>query len=134
MIATNWGVYELGMRDPQFIEAGDTRELQIRARSRRHLGELRYRYPVLAEIVFLGNGVADFQYRIYATREVLADIFGGLVYEIDYIRFKEGALKDRKLHNVLSQMWSVLLNAYPEGSSYFQPPAAKKRKEWWEED
>lgn len=119
MIATNWGVYEFGKRDPNFRDAGDPRDMQIRARSAGHLEALRERYPALGETVYLGDGVADFQYRVYITKPQLADMMRVLVMDdIDYIRFKEGALKDGKLYKVLSDFWTTLLRAYPVGSSY----------------
>ena len=61
MIATNWGVYEFGERDPQFIEYGDTREMQVRARDAEHLDALRALYPELGPNVYIGYGKADFQ-------------------------------------------------------------------------
>lgn len=137
MVATNWGVFEFGKRDKQFRDADDPRDMQIRARSAQHLKALREHFPALGETVFLGMGVADFQFRVYITKEDLANMMFDLTTEIDYIRFKEGAAKDHRLHGVLSAMWSTLLHAYPEGSSYTvaryvkQPQKANKR--WWED-
>ena len=155
MIATNWGVYEFGKRDKQFRDADDPRDMQIRARSVQHLNALREHFPQLGETVFLGAGVADFQFRVYITQEQMAEMMSVLVMQIDYIRFKEGAHKDHKLHGVLSAFWTTLLNAYPEGSSYtsqrptsfrdrVQEQRRKKnrhhqdqplppRKHWWED-
>lgn len=154
MVATNWGVFEFGKRDNQFRDADDPRDMQIRARCAGHLAALREHFPGLGETVFLGMGVADFQFRVYITQELLAEMMADLVLQIDYIRFKEGAAKDHRLHGVLSAMWSTLLRAYPEGSSYsrVQPTAPgfrervqeqrrkknrhhqdQPRKHWWED-
>ena len=148
LLATNWGVYEFGKRDPQFIEEGDQRDMQIRARSVKHLHELQDRFSFIEDVVFLGYGVADFQYRVYLTQANLAIIMAELAFEIDYVQFKKGALGDKKLYSLLSRMWSVWLDAYPEGSSYTVPrkPVArdaylgyanseskKPKKRWWQD-
>lgn len=137
MVATNWGVYEFGKRDPAFRELGDRRDMQIRARDEGHLNALRDHYPYLGENVYLGDGVADFQWRVYISKEDLADMMYTLVMQLDYIRFKEGAAKDHKLHSVLSAFWSTLLNAYPKGSSYTfskkQEHRPARRPRWWED-
>ena len=137
MIATNWGVYEFGKRDPQFRDAGDPRDMQIRARSAIHLEALRQRWPRLGDTVYLGSGVADFQYRVYITRAQLADMMLVLVMEdINYVQFKKDA-EDHKLHGVLSAFWTTLLHAYPHGSSYSVTRGQEKyssrrhRKHWW---
>jgi len=137
MVATNWGVFEFGKRDMQFRDADDPRDMQIRARSFQHLEALRQHFPTLGETVFLGMGVADFQFRVYITKEQLAEMMYELTTQIDYIRFKEGAHKDHKLHGVLSAMWSTLLHAYPEGSSYSvarKPMKVSARNKFWWED
>lgn len=128
MVATNWGVFEFGERDPKFIDEGDNRQMQIRARSVKHLSALREHFPQLGETVFLGMGVADFQFRVYITRADLAGMMFMLTRDIDYVQFKKGAIKDHRLYKVLSDMWSVLLNAYPEGSSY--DTLANKKYGW----
>jgi hypothetical protein len=128
MVATNWGVFEFGEREAKFIEAGDNREMQIRARCAGHLAALRRHFPQLGETVFLGMGVADFQFRVYITRADLAEMMASLTMDIDYVQFKKGAIKDHRLYKVLSDMWSVLLNAYPEGSSY--DTLANKKYGW----
>lgn len=149
MIATNWGVFEFGERDPQFIEPGDRREMQIRARSAQHLDALREHFPELGENVYLGWGVADFQWRVYITRKQLSYMMYEITSQIDYIRFKEGAHNDHRLYGVLSRMWSVLLDAYPTGSSYHvaavdrrpnlrhtnsdRPVKSEKKKRWWQD-
>lgn len=139
MIATNWGVYEFGKRDPQFRDKDDPRDMQIRARVRVHLQALREHFPALGETVYLGDGVADFQYRVYITHKDLSEMMYVITGQIDYIRFKEGAAKDHKLHNVLSAFWRTLLNAYPAGSSYTTRRAPERRKDrktkgfWWED-
>lgn len=155
MVATNWGVFEFGKRDMQFRDADDPRDMQIRARCAGHLAALREHFPGLGETVFLGMGVADFQFRVYITKEQMAQMMAELVLQIDYIRFKEGAAKDHRLHGVLSAMWSTLLRAYPEGSSYsfgkpdsfrgrvqeqrrrknkhHQDQPLPPRKHWWED-
>lgn len=135
MVATNWGVFEFGKRDGQFRAKGDDRDMQIRARSDKHLNALRDHFPSLGENVYLGDGVADFQWRVYITHKELAEMMYVITGQIDYIRFKEGASKDHKLHGVLSAMWSTLLNAYPQGSSYTtsRKPKQKTNKFWWED-
>ena len=153
MIATNWGVYEFGKREDQWREEGDPRDMQIRARSMVHLAALREHFPRLGETVFVGWGKTDFQYRVYITKAEMAVMMSQLVQGIDYVRFKEGALKDHKLHNVLSAFWTTLLRAYPEGSSYtaakyvnrdddndydvprgpFNMAPRAKRLSWWED-
>lgn len=137
MVATNWGVFEFGRRDMQFRDADDPRDMQIRARSVVHLQALRDHFPLLGETVFLGMGVADFQFRVYITKAQMAEMMSVLVTQIDYIRFKEGAAKDHKLHGVLSAMWSTHLNAYPEGSSYhFKKTNTQASIDWddWERE
>lgn len=148
LLATNWGVYEFGKRDPQFIEDGDSRDMQIRARDIKHLHELQDRFSFVEDVVYLGWGVADFQYRVYLTQANLAIIMATLAFEVDYIRFKEGARGDRKLYSLLSRMWTEWLHSYPEGSSYTMPHKAldgftqprygdsnrkKTKKRWWQD-
>lgn len=136
MIATNWGVFEFGKREDKFRDADDPRDMQIRARSVQHLDALRAHFPALGETVYLGYGVADFQYRVYITHKQLSEMMYVITGQIDYVRFKEGAHKDGKLYKVLSDMWSTLLNAYPEGSSYTAIRGDRRRdrrKYWWED-
>jgi hypothetical protein len=118
MVATNWGVYEFGKRDMQFRDKDDPRDMQIRARDAGHLEALRERFPTLGETIYLGDGVSDFQYRVYITHKQLCELMYVVTGGIDYVRFKEGASKDHTLHDVLSAMWTTLLRAYPKGSSY----------------
>lgn len=145
MIATNWGVYEFGKRDMQFREVDDPRDMQIRARSREHLQALREVCPWLGETVYLGDGVADFQYRVYITHKELSELMYVVTGTIDYIQFKKDAV-DNKLHQVLSDFWTTLLRAYPHGSSYGPKPAKDRtvsrpapvrprpaKKFWWED-
>src|SRR5690349_838180 len=138
LVATTWGIFEFGERDPKFRDADDPRDMQIRARSVQHLSALRENFPTLGETVFLGMGVADFQFRVYITRADLGKMMSVLAMDIDYVQFKKGAIKDSRLYGVLSDMWSVLLNAYPEGSSYRRSPyerqgkQRKQKKNWWE--
>lgn len=120
MVATNWGVFEFGKRESKFRDAEDPRDMQIRARDRGHLDALREHFPELGETIYLGDGVADFQYRVYITHKQLCEMMWVLTGQIDYVRFKEGAAKDHRLHGVLSAMWTTLLRAYPKGSSYTQ--------------
>lgn len=117
MIATNWGVFEIGERAQEFIGEDDTRELQVRARSGEHLRALRDRVAGLGESIYL-DGIADFPWRAYISRADLGAGLATLVDELDYERFKEGAQNDHKLHALLSRMWSDWLQAYPHGSRY----------------
>lgn len=140
MIATNWGVYEIGKRQKEFIEPGDARELQVRARDAEHLAALRERIPGLGETVFL-DGIADFPYRAYVARDVLGMGLWDIVFtEIDYIQFKKDAVNN-KLHSLLSKMWSSWLDFYPQHSSYTQTKPSRQRESrpraqgmtWWED-
>lgn len=135
MIATNWGVYEIGMRDTQFKDAGDLREMQIRARTEEHLDNLRQFFSPLGPTVYLGHGVADFQYRVYISRSTLTYLMAELALDVDYVKFKEGALarKDHKLYGLLSSMWRSWLVAYPKGSSYTVREVPKGKKRWYED-
>jgi hypothetical protein len=131
MIATNWGVYEIGLRAAAFVEPGDTRELQVRARLASHLDALRERIPGLGETIFL-DGIADFPYRAYIARDVLGMGLWDLAFnEVTYERFKEGAHKsgDHKLHGLLSRMWTAWLDTYPAHSSYTKNKATRPHQE-----
>lgn len=116
MLATNWGVYEICQRHAKFIEPGDSRDMEIRARDKQHLHNLRVVFPLIGSTVNL-SGDADFPFRAFISRPCLAMLLADLADEIDYVQFKKDAV-DPKLHNLLSRMWSVWLAAYPKGSVY----------------
>lgn len=123
MIATNWGVFEIGMRPENTIPHGDTREMQIRARSEDHLDALRAHFPMLGDTITLNWGKMDFPYRAYISRTNLVLLLAGLESTVDYVQFKKDAVTPR-LHGLLSRLWSAHLAAYPEGSVY-------SAKSWW---
>lgn len=126
MIATNWGVYEICQRHTQFVATGDDRDMEIRARDRMHLHELRSRFSQVGETLALLDNTADFQYRAFITRDELANMLSGLADEIDYVQFKKDAVTDR-LHTLLTRMWSAWLHEYPAGSVY-SPRGRKHRR------
>lgn len=138
MLATNWGIYEICERHVEFIEPGDPRTMEIRTRDRKHIKELRKRYPgLIGETIALTDGTADFPYRVFITRADLTGVLAGLVYEIDYVQFKKDA-KDPIVHRVLNSMWSTWLNAYPKFSKWnattlLRPTIERRRKNWWDD-
>lgn len=118
VLATNFGIYEIGVRPRAFVDEGDDREMQVRSRRELDIVKLRrYYIPELGDIVELGSGKADYQFRAYCTREQLARGMARFAYDINYEKFKEGA-EDRKLYSVLSAIWGAWLDGWPRGSSY----------------
>lgn len=120
MIATNWGVYEICERHAQFIDPADDRDMEIRARDKDHLKALRKRFRGVGPILDL-EGIADFPYRVFITRDDLARMLASLAYEIDYVQFKKDA-KNKRLYKLLCDLWTKWLNAYPQGSIYSTLP------------
>lgn len=114
------------------VEAGDIRDMQVRAREASHLNQLR---ELMAEHgAVLGETLksegADYQYRAFCTQDDLAVGVAALAYSIDYVNFKD-SVADDKLHSVYNRIWSAVLNAFPVGSIYGTPwrqPRQRKGK------
>ena len=123
MLATNWGVYEICQRHAKFIAKGDNRDMEVRARDKLHLRNLRDVCPRLGPTVDL-SGDADFPYRAFITREGLALLLAAVADEIDYVQFKKDAKP--KLHTLLTRFWTAWLTAYPKGSHYTKVPARRR--------
>lgn len=120
MLATNFGVYEICMRHAKFIDVGDDRNMEIRARDASHLEALRdITTADLGETLAILDGTADFPYRAFISRTELAILMAGLAGEIDYVQFKKDAVTER-LHRLLSSFWTSHLTAYPRASVYSQ--------------
>ena len=144
MLATNWGVYEICNRHAEFIQPDDNRDMEIRARDKEHLDNLRIIFPALGKEFMVGWGKSDFQYRVFISRTDLVLLMATLPDVVDYVQFKKDATTD-KLHRLLSRFWSAWLDEYPDGSSYtakkqvaqdyytLRPaPPKNPRKHWWQ--
>lgn len=129
-VMTHFGILMPSLRPIEtFDPAVDDRHIQVRARRSRELNYLRRNYaPWLGDTIFIGD--TDYQYRAYCTHAQLGDIMTQLSLEIDYVKFKPTTDRhnDTTLHSVYNRIWSVVLGAWPAGSSYDEPwPPAKAR-------
>lgn len=118
MIATNFGVYEIGVRyedDRQGKIRGD-RTMQIRARRVQDLIKLRERFcPGLGKIH--STPKRDWPYRVYCTRAQVREVMAAIADSINYEFFKQDA-EDEDLHHSLDRMWAAHLRVFPKGSVY----------------
>lgn len=127
MLATNFGVYEICQRHAKFIDVGDDRDMEIRARDASHLEMLRDATTAdLGETLAILDGTADFPYRAFITRMELGILMANLALRIDYVQFKKDAVTT-KLHNLLSRFWTAHLDAYPKGSVYSVSTRRRRR-------
>jgi hypothetical protein len=129
MIATNWGVYEIAKRHAEFIEPGDTRQMEIRARRKQHLATLRQLFPSLAETFSIKDGSADFPFRAFISRSDLALLLATLEMTIDYVEFKKDA-RDPELHHLLNVMWTSWLRTWPKFSKHTTFTRRQRSNRW----
>jgi hypothetical protein len=83
----------------------------IRARTRKHLDNLRTRHKELAAYTVVVTEDADYRYRLIVEHEVWAQLVGEMVLEQDWSNFKSEVLKfqgrdeyERALHDVWEMM------------------------------
>ena len=94
------------MQNDGFISAVlDTRDptgesLVIRARMIEHLMN---QFP---NEKIIENAGTDYKYRIFITKQKLADLMTRRIMDIDYTNFKNSVGDDR-LHNMYADIWSV---------------------------
>lgn len=107
-------------RKPETVAEGDEWDMQVRARKAEHLSTLQQLILETcddAPSVILKSTDTDYQYRMFCTQQQLAVGVAALVLQVDYTNFKN-TVTDDKLHGVFSRIWSVVLNAFPDGSIY----------------
>jgi hypothetical protein len=128
MIATNFGIYEVGLRPADTIAEGDDQVLQVRSRRRIDLTMLRaYLQEAMGPTIELDvPGGVDWQYRAYISRAGLADLMSNVIDDIGYVEFKKDAVDDG-LYAALNDMWTVVLRRFPVGSRY---QGSIKRLKW----
>lgn len=128
MIATNFGIYEVGLRPEETIDEGDDRVLQVRSRRRIDLIMLRdYLHEALSETVELDvPGGVDWQFRAYISRDGLAKLMANVIADLNYVEFKKDAIDDG-LYAALNDMWTAVLTRFPVGSRY---ASTVRRRKW----
>lgn len=115
-IFTNFGAFSVVQlpRDPRL--------LQVRARDREHLRELRRHYVPGLEIVMTYE--TDYPYRAVCTRAELAYALDVLTRELDYANFKD-SVQDETLHAAYFEIWRVLFRTF---GGYLQRRTRKNRR------
>lgn len=110
-IATKVGFISVVKRPASTIAVNDRRELQIRARDRKTLNQLRNQYmpDTLSKIVIIPR--SDYQFRAYCTHEDFALVMARLVFDINYTNFKD-AVPDDDLHNLYLRIWMAVMRHY----------------------
>ena len=83
----------------------DEKTLLVRARSLKHLTN------VFPECDYFKDSSADYPYRAFITREVVADVIANRLMEIEYPNFKN-SVEDDKLHNVYNTLWNELYYSF----------------------
>tara|TARA_R110002167_G_scaffold160643_1_gene356745 strand:- start:4452 stop:4793 length:342 start_codon:yes stop_codon:yes gene_type:complete len=83
----------------------DEDTLLVRARSKDHI------LNVFPNCDWFKDETADYPYRVYITREHVADVVSKRLMEISYPNFKN-SVDDEKLHNVYSNIWSEIYYCY----------------------
>lgn len=105
-VATNFGFFSVVRRPEGTVAKGDERALQVRARVKRHLVNLRaWLGDGRREIVELTG--TDYEYRLYVTYDEWATITARLTYDIDYVNFKD-TVRDEKLHQLYLRIWGAV--------------------------
>lgn len=104
------GIVMPSLRPAHKIPAGDTRQVQIRARRREHLSRFRREYmPGLAATIELPK--TDYEFRAYCSHEELAVAFMRVALDVNYVKFKpetESQYDDKELHGVYNSIWGVV--------------------------
>lgn len=107
-ICASWGMLMPALRPPHTVQDGDLQTIQVRARRRNHLVQLRDMYmgEDLGKIRKTSN--MDYNYRAYCTPEALGAAVAQIVIDIDYVKFKETAktqYKDQDLYDTYNGFW-----------------------------
>lgn len=79
----------------------DEETLLVRARTLEHLTN------VFPDCDYFKDSSADYPYRAYINRTIVADVIANRLMKIDYPNFKN-SVEDDKLHNVYSRLWNEL--------------------------
>jgi hypothetical protein len=87
--------------------ASPDRYLQIRARIRQHLEELRTLVPALRRRRIIETPEADYRFRLVVPRTVGLKVIAVLSYSIDYSNFKD-QIKDRQYHGAALAVWHTM--------------------------
>jgi hypothetical protein len=82
--------------------AGDDNLLKVRARRKDHLINL---FPDLEDKIVQTKNT-DYKYRVFITRERLAEVVSKRIMDIDYGNFK-ASVKDWGLHNLYADFWEL---------------------------
>jgi len=112
LIALPFGYLSIVAADPRFLDPDRIEDewIQIRARSRSHLDELRDRVD-LAAYSTVSTPEADYPYRIVLPQSrFLALIQMLLASEIRYSNFKQvvaETTKDRNFHQFVTTVWAI---------------------------
>ena len=123
IVGTHFGLFMPALRPNwQKLEA-DEPELQVRARRRIDLLNLRKFMQdiglTLGEPFSLPN--TDYQWRAYCTRRHWGLALLQMSQEIDYTKFKDTPQKyhgDNKLTEAYGKIWTATIGVFPEGSVY----------------
>ena len=93
-VFTNEGILSI------VTDRNDSTRLLVRARKK---GLIQKHFSVEEE----QNLSADYEFRVFLEKEVVAETVSRLLLEIDYDNFK-GSIKDDKYHDKCLQVWSTM--------------------------
>lgn len=74
----------------------DQRRIQVRARSKRHLQNLKKRFPYHVRGKTVRYKDSDYPYRVYVDRHDWKEVVKALVQDIDYGNFKNAVKEDSR--------------------------------------
>jgi hypothetical protein len=109
-VATNFGFFSVVCRPPTTVDHGDERTLQVRARTTRHLANLRsWLGDENRPIIQLK--CTDYEFRLYVTPDEWVRVLARVTYDINYVNFKN-TVKDDKLHDLYLRIWGAVAATY----------------------
>jgi hypothetical protein len=88
----------------------DQNRLMVRARARRHLEDLRLRFPKeLRRCKIIESLAADYQFRMFVSKRSWRTVMAGLVSDVNYSNFKSQVMArradDRDYNAALHDVW-----------------------------
>lgn len=104
-------------------------KLMVRSRDRRHLVNLKKRFPLIRNAAIASCSKKDYPFRIHVTPRQWSKIAAKLAYEVNYPNFKDQSSKRRKnlgdaYVESLHEVWQALRDATapePEHYDYYHP-------------
>ena len=122
-IFTKYGMFSIvcARTGPSSIKL-DKQRLMVRARSKRHLKNLRKRFKVLKSTKIFSNTGTDYPFRLFVKKSVWLKIAAQLADEIDYGNFKATVSYDERYHDACHRVWSTMFSMdAPESSTWELP-------------